>query len=936
MPINYSKRNQKFHLKTSTLVGSILILACVLLIFNCIFNIFTPLNRLFLGSFGILYIALLIVGIVEGILLILEKKINVYYIKEAIIAALVGFAFLMIIHEITILKLDSSTYGNFISATYRHMYSLGGALFSIILYPIYGFCGMVGTFVILGCILAGLIGWFVTKIYHDIVSNKSESVSRQVESIAMDSTRSSFASNATEPTSRTSDTTSDDDIFIKDEDDDLEEKSTTSSRQEALERLGLRKKNNASTDPVTSSTDGIEANVQNFFGAGYQGETEEEDISNARPRKFVHDVTNPRVSNTGKRILSEKDMKNLEFLRATQGKYASTDTSDFVVQDSKSPDSVYTNRSDIYDDSVTMENYSSQNINSKPRLDTIESDTISQSFDNDEEIDNSQKVTANVYNAEEDDDSDIEPWQVTPKKGEYDSSAIKSVERVASVPKVDGPENAGEMPQKKRSKYVYHTPPMTLLNKVDIDPSDRQENFEERSQMLEQTLSAFKIDAKVVATMRGPAFTRYELAMPEGVPVKRVANFQDDISMRLESQGSVRLQIPIPGKNSFGVEVPNKKVDMVPLRDILESFAFANSKSPLTFGLGKDITGEAKISRVDKLTHLLIAGTTGSGKSVCLNSILISILYKSSPEDVRMLLVDPKRVEFTPYNGIPHLIIPNVITDLDKAVMALGWAVNEMERRYNKMAELRVRRIDEYNETEAVRSGVVEKMPYLLILIDEVGDIMAQDKKSVEGYLQRLLQKSRACGIHIILATQRPSADVIGGVIKTNLPSRIAFQVSSAIESRIIINQAGAEKLLGRGDMLYQSADSSELVRIQGAYLSDQEIQNVVDYVKEHNECEFDEEIENEMFKKNSSGGKNSDISSYDPLLKDAIKIFIRSGKGSITGIQRAFGIGWPRAAKIYDQMIKAGYIEMDESNKCRVVMDQLEFEETFGENFDD
>ncbi len=946
MPVNYSKRNRKININNKIIGGSILIFVCVLLILNAIFSVFNPLNRLMLGSIGILYFVLLICGIIEGALIISNKKINIYYVREAITIAIWVFFFAMIIHEITILKLDDSSYGNFISATYNYKFSLGGALFSIILYPLYKFCGVVGSFVILSCVLCIIACLFIVMIYQNIKNQKGDTVTAKAIS-----NKVSSALNSVETNNEDKKFGIDDNIFIQDEDEHVEEESDNTERevlqsennddiieedeqtkkQRILEVLGLRKKTRltdvSSTTPVYKETSNINQNVDSFFNQNKPLHDDEQ--NDRRPKKFVHDESYTTKTVAGRRLLSDKDRKNLEFLRATQGKLGEGKNNDFDDVKEDNFDSVFNNREDIYDDNVTEENYKRT---VRPKYQSVK-ENIFDTKDLNVQYDND----TNNESDDEIDDVDMGTWQSIPD-GKFDSGAIKALDKMTPKTTYENVsyKKAYELSHPKKKKYHYNAPPIDLLNKIEIDPKDKLEDFQASSAMLENTLRSFKIDAKVVNIMRGPAFTRYELAMPEGVPVKKVLAYQDDISMRLQSQGEVRLQIPIPGKNSFGVEVPNKHVDLVPLRDILESFAFENSKSPLTFGLGKDITGEAKISRVDKLTHALIAGTTGSGKSVCLNSILVSILYKSSPEDVRMLLIDPKRVEFTPYNGIPHLIIPEVICDIDKAICALHWAVNEMERRYNKFQEQRVRKIDEYNNCDAVKSGVIEKMPYLLIIIDEVGDIMAQDKKNVEGYLQRLLQKSRACGIHIVLATQRPSADVITGVIKTNLPSRIAFQVSSAVDSRIIINQTGAEKLMGKGDMLYQSADSSELVRIQGAFLSDTEIQNVVDYVKEHNEVDFDPEIEEEMFKQNGgSGGGDNDLVDYDPLFKDVLRQAIRSGKISISGIQRSFGLGYPRAGKIYDQLIKAGYIAPDPNNKnsTKIMITQLEFEEKFGED---
>ena len=375
---------------------------------------------------------------------------------------------------------------------------------------------------------------------------------------------------------------------------------------------------------------------------------------------------------------------------------------------------------------------------------------------------------------------------------------------------------------------------------------------------------------------------------------------------------------------------------MVGIRDIIESSNFQNSKSPLTFSLGKDITGEAKVAKLDKLIHLLVAGATGSGKSVCLNTMLISFLYHASPEDVKIILVDPKQVEFNLYKGIPHLLIPEIITDPDRAVMMLEWACNEMDRRYKLLSSVMARNIADYNEKDEVKDGIKEKLPYIVIVLDEVGDLMLTHKKEIEDKIVRLGQKARASGIHMVIATQRPSVDIITGTIKANLPSRIAFAVTSFENSKTIIGCGGAENLLGRGDMLLSDQASPDLERIQGAYVSDKEIENVVNFVKENNECIFDSDIEDAMFnpKTNSFNADGLKKEAFDPLLKDALRCVLRTNRASVSGVQRALGVGYPKAGKLIDQMESAGFISEPDSKNNRIIfITQQEFEERFGED---
>lgn len=520
----------------------------------------------------------------------------------------------------------------------------------------------------------------------------------------------------------------------------------------------------------------------------------------------------------------------------------------------------------------------------------------------------------------------IEQKPIETKKPEYKQEVLRPFE-------TKKPEPVKKV-YKKPSKYIR--PDVSMLTAYNNNNSDNGD-YSDKARMLEETLESFNAPAKVVSITKGPAFTRFELQMQQGIPVKRVNALVDDLAMTLRARGDIRMEIPVPGKNAFGVEIPNEEIETVSLREIIESYNFQGNKSPLTFALGKDITGEAKVARIDKMPHLLVAGATGSGKSVCLNSMLVSLLYKASPEDLKLILIDPKRVEFTLYNGLPHMLLPKAITDVDKAVKALDWLIKEMDRRYNKFAESMVRNIEEYNDRNEIKSQTEPKMPFIVFIVDELGDLMLQRKKEVEEKIIRLTQLSRAAGIYLVIATQRPSVDVITGTIKANLPSRIAFAVSAFPDSKTILDQGGAEKLLGKGDMLYSPNGSVDLLRIQGAFVSSEDVAKVVEFVKENNECEFDSDIEDEMFNtdKNSfSSDGGSGSQEFDSLLKDALRLFIKQQNASISKLQRAFGIGFPRAAKIVDQMEAAGFVgPKDNKNLRPLYITQQEFEERFGED---
>lgn len=499
-------------------------------------------------------------------------------------------------------------------------------------------------------------------------------------------------------------------------------------------------------------------------------------------------------------------------------------------------------------------------------------------------------------------------------------------------------EEEEEVVEEPEEPYVYEKPPLEYITTKSVDLSTLNEDVAEKRVLLENSLENFGIPAKVQGVVVGPAVTRYELEMPQGISVSKIKNRADDIALSLAAEGAIRIEAPVPGKSVVGVEVPNKSIATVSLRDVLESREFKESSSPLTFALGKDITGNIITCNMQKLTHLLVAGSTGSGKSVCLNSIILSIIYKASPEDVKIILVDPKRVEFTSYNGLPHLIMPNVVCETQKAINTLAWAVTEMERRFEVLGFARVKNIDEYNQTPDVVSGKIKKMPFIIIIVDELSDLMMTGKKEVEEKIIRLAQKSRAAGIHLILATQRPSVDVITGLIKSNFPSRIAFAVTSAVDSMTILDRVGAEKLLGKGDMLYYPVGAQEPKRVQACFISTGETNRIVDYVRENNKPIFDKEVEeqiNNPNKNNKEGGVQVN-NEMDELLPLALKAAIDCGQASATMIRRKFAIGYPRAARIIDQMEAAGYISTADGVKGRTVYTTMdEFREIFGDQYD-
>ena len=471
----------------------------------------------------------------------------------------------------------------------------------------------------------------------------------------------------------------------------------------------------------------------------------------------------------------------------------------------------------------------------------------------------------------------------------------------------------------------YQYPPIEILSKGEKKAiKGGAKALTDVATRLQKTLYSFGVQAKVENVTVGPAITRYELKPAEGVRVSKIANLADDIALNLAAE-TIRIEAPIPGKQAVGIEVPNQEKEMVHLREVLESDEFAESKSKMSVALGKDVAGKVTIADMAKMPHTLIAGSTGSGKSVCINTIITSIIYKAKPSEVKLVMVDPKVVELSVYNGIPHLLIP-VVTDPKKAAGALAWAVQEMDNRYNLFAQKGVRDLKGYNALIEKEEGV-GKLPQILIIIDELADLMMVAAKEVEDSICRLAQKARAAGMHLIIATQRPSVDVITGIIKANIPSRIAFAVSSQVDSRTILDQVGAEKLLGKGDMLFYPTGAAKPTRIQGAFVSDEEVEKIVSFVKTNGEATYNEDILDSIEKSDKTDKEIQDANSKDPddntdeHLMEAIDLVVETGQASTSFIQRKFNVGYARAGRIIDQMEERGIISGYQGSKPRQVL---------------
>ena len=532
------------------------------------------------------------------------------------------------------------------------------------------------------------------------------------------------------------------------------------------------------------------------------------------------------------------------------------------------------------------------------------------------------QVNAPIIEADEPEliEPEVIPAQISPLKPER----VKKEEATQAREEIEEEIAKNEAAEKP----AYCFPPINLLKMPDGGLKDGTAEMRENSRRLNETLASFKIEAHIINVTRGPSVTRYEVELEKGVRLSKLTTAADDIALSLGATG-VRIAA-IPGKISVvGIEVPNKLVNTVSLREVIDSPEFAKAKSKATFAVGKDIGGNCIVGNIARLPHMLIAGTTGSGKSVCMNSIIISVLYKASPDDVKLIMVDPKMVELGIYNGIPHLLIP-VVTDPKKAAGSLQWAVTEMMRRYKAMSDAGVRDLESYNSIMESQETEGKKMPQVVVIIDELADLMLVAAKEVEESICRIAQMGRAAGIHLVIATQRPSADVITGLMKANIPSRIAFSVASAMESRIILDTMGAEKLVGKGDMLYAPIGDGKPKRVQGCFVSDAEVEAVANYVKSNFATEYDQTVMEEIERKAAQSGNKATVTDPEPndaeldgdeMLPAAVDVILETGQASVSMLQRRLKLGYARAARIVDEMEEKGIVGPFQGSKPRTIL---------------
>lgn len=651
----------------------------------------------------------------------------------------------------------------------------------------------------------------------------------------------------------------------------------------------------------------------------------EEYLANVRMNNVVRGVTSDTLITGDVQPEPEIDIHEIEVDRERKDEYSAdiyepdnrmkpVDKAQVIVDDS---DDLFEN---LYSDDK-----SADSVMPAQSVQEIQDDYYSEELQY-QEADASDSMVDNYSYSEPDADEDVYDMQ--------EDEAADYAGDIQEEPEADVQDNViteSSVPEKKPKK-VYKFPPISLLKKNPGAASGGKAEYRMTAQRLQETLLTFGVKVTITDISCGPTVTRYELQPEQGVKVSKIVSLSDDIKLNLAA-ADIRIEAPIPGKAAIGIEVPNKEAGSVYFRELVESKEFKESQSAISFGVGKDIAGKTIIADIAKMPHMLIAGATGSGKSVCINTIIMSILYKAKPEDVRLIMVDPKVVELSVYNGIPHLLLP-VVTDPKKAAGALNWAVNEMTDRYKKFAAMQVRNIKGYNDVVVKKNKEgtdppMEKLPQIVIIIDELADLMMVAPGEVEDAICRLAQLARAAGIHMVIATQRPSVNVVTGLIKANIPSKIAFAVSSGIDSRVIIDMNGAEKLLGKGDMLYFPSNLPKPLRVQGAFVSDEEVENVVSFLKENaEEVSYDESIAQATVSQESMPGSSKGDGERDSLFADAGRFVIENEKGSIGSLQRHFKIGFNRAGRIMDQLADAKVVGPELGTKPRKVeMTMEEFE---------
>lgn len=924
-----------------------------------------------LGVIGLLVYPICAIGILVSALLMKKKRFSFSPNKRYIIYLSIAlFIIWFIFHLILTSRLPMNSYGSFLKETYSARTTAGGILFSLLSYPIVKLLTLVGAYIFSAIALAIFVGLIIDLINVEKNSNKVEK-------------KTKFDFNSIED-------------FEIDEPEIKPVSKEEQAKKIAKRRLGLEKgettilsssmpnldvNNRATQSRPMSKRDYILTPIEPVIPPDNTNDLFLDNTTGYFNSKKVNKKSNFDVNaNSLNNTINESDESTTltqvhEYAKSNQVEEIKP-KEDVSILDSKENNDEF----DLYPERTTndMNDDQSNSSNNDYKDIILDDEDEYQDYDyaNTEESDDSiideaddDLSTLENLDGQADDNSYNETditEEITPdlnqndfvdnySKSKEEFSLGSTVESEVVRPSVDltkfnlpniskklndEPEQMRiQEPKVKQEIPPYVTPPVDLLNYIDNPTRITDEELQDNIDRLEQVLEDFKVPAKVNNVQVGPAVTRYELTMPRGISVNKIAQMADDIAMTLASNGAIRVEAPIPGKNSVGIEVPNAQISAVSLRELIDSNEFRVRGNPLSFVLGKDINGDIIFCNLDKMPHLLVAGSTGSGKSVCLNTMLLSMCYKSGPQDLRLILVDPKMVEFSTYNGLPHLLIPEVITNKDMTINALDWAIKEMERRYALFAKNHVVNINEFNKSDAVKAKREEKLPFIVIVVDELADLMLEAKREIEDRIAKLAAKARAAGIHLVLATQRPSVDVITGTVKANLPSRIAFALTNYMDSKTVLDGGGAEKLLGKGDMLFKPQDKPEPRRVQGAFVSNAEISKVVEFIKTHNRPVYDDDTGNAIKnphqdKSHSHDGGAVRDQEFDPVLKDALRMFIQTKQASGSMISRRYSVGFNRAGRIMDQMERAGFIGPQEGSKPRQVLITMdEYKAIFGDD---
>lgn len=915
----------------------------------CLFP--NPIRHVVLGLVGLSVYPVCVLGIFFSAATLAKRQFRVKkrylaYLVSAVVV--VWFIFHLIMTHA--LKVPLTSYGACLAGTYKVQTTAGGLLFSLISYPLIKVITYVGAYIVSAIALAVLVGLIVDYVFADrsgMITTKTKFDFKEIEDF--EKTVVQEEQKKTEPE------------YIK---------------HEAKRKLGLEKPRNETTvisttmpeikpvapqptqsrpmskrdyiltpiEPIIPPEETDDLFLDNNTGYYNSKKIKRENVEEIKPATPQIEEPKP-ISQPIQQTYFEQS-KTEEPEQKEEESYSDIildetgieDYDDFVELNSEPVVVQAPEADEEFEESVAEEE--TEDIASieeeADKLEEImlepEDDDLQALDDTDEPITNYEEIEAPLN----------EPY-IDEYSGKKDMSLGNTNDNEVVRPSVDIskfnlPNNVNKPLENEQIKMdevkpkqeipPYVAPNVELLDYLEKVEKISEEKIQDNVNRLEQVLEDFKVPAKVNNVQVGPAVTRYELSMPRGISVNKIVTMADDIAMTLASNGSIRVEAPIPGKTSVGVEVPNDTVTPVSLREVIDSQEFKVRGNPLSFILGKDINGDIIFCNLDKMPHLLVAGSTGSGKSVCLNTMLLSMCYKAGPQDLRLILVDPKMVEFSTYNGLPHLLIPEVITGKEMTINAFDWAIKEMESRYAMFAKNHVVNINEYNKLEMVKSKRTEKLPFIVIVVDELADLMLEAKRELEDRIAKIAAKSRAAGIHLVLATQRPSVDVITGVIKNNLPSRIAFALTSYVDSKTILDGSGAEKLLGKGDMLFKMQDKPEPRRVQGAFVSSTEINRVVDFIKSHNKSVYDDSVIKNI--KNPHGGpggqggadggltKNQE---FDPILKDVLRMFIETKQASSSIIQRRYSVGFNRAGRIIEQMERAGFVSPPNGSKPRQVL---------------